>query len=279
MPSISELRKKIRGVQSTQQMTKAMKMIAGTRLTRSQKRMADARPFVANLEEIVLSLLDNGDTPTPSPELPLDRFTRGSASDRVGLVVVTGDRGLCGSFNNAVLSRAGELVRTGGGKTFDLFLVGRKARDYGRHLGGHVEKSYADFYSTLNFSTAETIGNDLLAYYRKSDASKVLVVYNTFVSLIKYTTSVLQLLPFDRSRRERDFKVRDYLYEPSIETQLAQLLPLYVNAKLYALIAESYAAELAARVSAMDNATRNAGELIGNLTLVMNKVRQTKITV
>ena len=272
MPSLLDLRRRIRAVKSTQQITKAMKMIAASRLKRAQDRVVAARPFAQRMQQVLNSLAARVD-PEAHPLL------RTSADGRPLLVVVTADRGLCGSFNANVIKAAGQFVltegRTGG---VTLGLVGRKGRDFFRRRGFDVILEQVGIFQRLTFDHAVEIANAAIDEFVSGRASSVDLVYNEFKSVISQRVVVERLLPIPRAEFDTGQPGTDYLYEPGPEEIFRELLPRYVQAQVYRALLESNAAFFAAQMTAMDAATRNSTDMIDSLTLYMNKVRQAAIT-
>jgi F-type H+-transporting ATPase subunit gamma len=272
MPSLLDLRRRIRAVKSTQQITKAMKMIAASRLKRAQDRVVAARPFAQRMQQVLNSLAARVD-PDAHPLL------RTPTSGRPLLIVVTADRGLCGSFNANVIKAGGQFIltqgRTGG---VTLALVGRKGRDFFRRRGFDVALEQVGIFQRLTFNHAVEIGNVAIDEFVSGRASSVDLVYNEFKSVISQRVVVERLLPIPRAEFDTGQQGTDYLYEPEPEEIFRELLPRYVQAQVYRALLESNAAFFAAQMTAMDAATRNSTEMIDSLTLYMNKVRQAAIT-
>jgi F-type H+-transporting ATPase subunit gamma len=274
MPSLIDLRRRIRAVKSTQQITKAMKMIAASRLKRAQERVVAARPFAQRMQAVLKSLAARVD-PDSHPLL-----RPGSAGGRPLLIVVTGDRGLCGSFNSNVIKAAGQFIlhETRGGD-ISLGLIGRKGRDFFRRRGFEVRSEQVGIFQRLAFSHATETANAAIEDFVAGRASSVHLVYNEFKSVMAQRIVVEQLLPIPRLEADANAgPTIDYLYEPGPEEIFRELLPRYVQAQVYRALLESNAAFFAAQMTAMDAATRNSAEMLDNLTLYMNKVRQAAIT-
>jgi F-type H+-transporting ATPase subunit gamma len=275
MPSLIDLRRRIRAVKSTQQITKAMKMIAASRLKRAQDRVVAARPFARRMLAVLNSLASRVD-PDSHPLL------RANASGgRPLLIVITADRGLCGSFNSNVIKAAGQFILNDTQGTHDiaLGLIGRKGRDFFRRRGFDVRYETVGIFQRLAFSHAADIANAAIEDFVSGQASSVHLVYNEFKSVIAQRIVVEQLLPIPRLEPEAGAApTTDYLYEPGPEEIFRDLLPKHVQAQVYRALLESNAAFFAAQMTAMDAATRNSAEMIENLTLYMNKVRQAAIT-
>ena len=271
MPSLLDLRRRIRAVKSTQQITKAMKMIAASRLRRAQDRVIAARPYAQRMQQVLNSLAAR----VESDAHPL---LRTPATGRPLLIVVTADRGLCGSFNANIIKAAGQFALAEGGTGgVTLGLVGRKGRDFFRRREFETLIEEVGLFQRLTFAHAVSIADAAIEAFVAGRASKVHIVYNEFRSVISQRVTVEPLLPIPRGQGDAGGG-SDYLYEPGPEEIFRDLLPRYVQAQVYRALLESNAAFFAAQMTAMDAATRNSTEMIDSLTLYMNKVRQAAIT-
>ena len=274
MPSLIDLRRRIRAVKSTQQITKAMKMIAASRLKRAQDRIVAARPFA----QLMLRVL-NGLVGSIEQEMhPLLR--QPSADGRPLLIVITGDRGLSGSFNSNVIKAAGQfIVNEGRDRQVALGLIGRKGRDFFRRRGFDVRHEAVGIFQRLSFNDAKAIADVAIDEFTSGNASSVYLVYNEFKSVMSQRIVVERLLPIPRLDGSAAVAASvDYLYEPEPQRIFQDLLPRHVQVQVYRALLESNAAFFAAQMTAMDSATRNSAEMIENLTLYMDKVRQAAIT-
>ena len=274
MPSLIDLRRRIRAVKSTQQITKAMKMIAASRLKRAQDRVIAARPFAQRMLRVL-----NGLVSSIEPEAhPLLRVPTTDGNPL--LIVITGDRGLSGSFNSNVIKAAGQfVVNEGRDRQVALGLIGRKGRDFFKRRGFDVRYETVGIFQRLSFNDAKEIANVAIDEFTTGSASSVYLVYNEFKSVMSQRIVVERLLPIPRLETgEGGGGSVDYLYEPGPETIFQDLLPRHVQVQVYRALLESNAAFFAAQMTAMDAATRNSADMIENLTLYMNKVRQAAIT-
>ena len=279
MPSLIDLRRRIRAVKSTQQITKAMKMIAASRLRRSQERVVGARPFAQRMLRVLNGLV----TRVAQEAHPLLRVPEAGSSGRPLLIVITADRGLCGSFNSNVIKAASQFIATDGdaGRNVALGLIGRKGRDFFRRRGFDVKYEQVNIFAKLKFSDAVEIASAAIEAFTAGEASSVHLVYNEFKSVMTQRVVVERLLPIPRLEAKDMGEAGptvEYLYEPSPEEIFRDLIPRHVQVQVYRALLESAAAEHAARMTAMDAATRNSADMIENLTLYMNKVRQAAIT-
>jgi len=277
MPSLIDLRRRIRAVKSTQQITKAMKMIAASRLKRAQDRVVAARPFAQRMLGVLNSLVSRVD-PDVHPLLKMPDQTGAPAL----LIVITADRGLCGSFNSNVIKAAGQFITSEGqGREVVLGLIGRKGRDFFRRRGFDVRHEAVGIFQRLSFEHAVGVANSAIEEFTSGRVGSVYLVYNEFKSVMTQKLVVERLLPIPRLDFEAGSAAGptlDYIFEPAPELIFAELLPRHVQVQVYRALLESNAAFFAAQMTAMDAATRNSAEMIENLTLYMNKVRQAAIT-
>jgi F-type H+-transporting ATPase subunit gamma len=274
MPSLIDLRRRIRAVKSTQQITKAMKMIAASRLRRAQERVVSARPFAQRMLKVLNGLVSRVDQDTH----PLLRVAAPPGS-RPLLIVISADRGLCGSFNSNIIKAAGQfIVKEGQQHEIALGLIGRKGRDFFRRRGFDVRYEATGIFQRLSFADAAALADAAIEEFTSGRASSVYLVYNEFKSVMSQRIVVERLLPIPRLEGEAASPTTEYLYEPSPAEIFKDLLPRHVQVQVYRALLESNAAFFAAQMTAMDAATRNSAEMLENLTLYMNKVRQAAIT-
>jgi F-type H+-transporting ATPase subunit gamma len=275
MPSLIDIRRRVRAVKSTQQITKAMKMIAASRLRRAQDRIIHARPYAQQMARVLHSVAARVDTSAH----PLLKQPDPSAPDRSLLIIITADRGLCGSFNTNVIKNAGLFLREHAGRQISLGLIGRKGRDFFRRRGFDVRHEQIGLFSNLKFADAQGIAKTAIDAFIAGDVRDVYLVYNEFKSVMQQKVVIDRLLPLARlDEPVAQGPQVDYLYEPEPAQILNDLLPRHVEIQVYRALLESAAAEHAARMTAMDTASRNSADMIESLTLYMNKVRQAAIT-
>lgn len=285
MPSLKDLKNRISSVKSTQKITAAMKMVAAAKLRRAQEQAEAGRPYAERMERMVRSLAANVAVSSESPRLMV-----GTGKDDVHLlVVVTSDRGLAGGFNSSIVREARRQIRAlqDAGKTVKLLTVGRKGRDQlRRDYANLIVGSFEDVgRQRLSFADADKITQDVLRRFEAGEFDVCAVVYNRFKSAISQIVTLQQVIPFAVEPAEAGEEAAPtngpralYEYEPDEEEILAQLLPKNLAIQVYRALLESGASEQGARMTAMDNATRNAGEMINRLTLVYNRTRQANIT-
>ena len=271
MPALVDIRRRIRSVKSTQQITKAMKMVSAAKLRRAQEAMFAARPYARKMMEVLNSLASRAN-PEAHPLLQ-DR-----GSGKVLLVVITGDKGLCGAFNANIIRTAVRFIAERPAGAVELALVGRKGRDFFRRRTIRVRSEQVGLFSTLRYSAARELATELMRAFTAGEADQVYLVYNEFKSVIQQRIVIDRLLPIERHVLRPQEPALDHLYEPSPEAIFSRILPKHVEVQVWRALLESYAAELGARMTAMDSATNNATEMIDRLTLHMNKVRQAAIT-
>jgi F-type H+-transporting ATPase subunit gamma len=280
MPSLLDIRRRIRAVKSTQQITKAMKMVAASKLRRAQDRIQQARPYATQMRRVLNSLASRVD-PASHPLLDERRVPR--AGGRALLIVITADRGLCGSFNTNVIKAAGGFVVEVPARAVALALVGRRGRDFYARRGLDVRYELTNLFAQLKYEHAQQIGRVAMDHFTAGDVDRVVLVYNEFKSVLNQRVVFDDLLPIPRGAIAGESQaagapVVEYLYEPAPQELFAHLMPSYVEVQVYRALLESNAAFYAAQMTAMDAATRNSGEMIDQLTLYMNKVRQAAIT-
>jgi F-type H+-transporting ATPase subunit gamma len=274
MPSLKSIKKRISSVKNTRQITKAMKMVSAAKLRRSQDAIVAARPYADKMAQVLASLARRED-PESHPLLH-QREKR-----RALVVLMTGDRGLCGGFNANISKLAERFVRANdeGFEQIDLMIIGRKGNDYlKRRPGMNIVKVYENITGTANYSTAALLGQEIVGLYEEEQYDVVYLAYNAFRSAISQVPTLTQLLPVVPREIQAQEVLVDYIYEPSRGEVLAQLLPKNVEVQLFRSLLESIASEHGARMSAMDSASKNASEMIGRLTLQYNRARQAAIT-
>ena len=276
MPSLIDLRRRIRAVQNTQQITKAMKTVAASKLRKAQERILSARPFAQLMLQVLNGLAARVD-PSAHPLLASPAAT----GDRPPtlLFVVTADKGLCGSFNSGLIRRARAFIRDADAEV-TLGLVGRKGRDFFVRHGFEVRYEEVNLFSNLQYTHGQAMARVAIRQFTEGQASSVYLLYNEFKSAIQQQVVVERLLPIPKLEPagKDEHVLAEYLFEPTPDEIFESLLPRHVETQVFRALLESVAAEHAARMTAMDAATRNAGEMLERLTLYMNKVRQAKIT-
>ncbi len=298
MPSLKAIRKRIQSVKSTQKITRAMKMVAGARLNRAQLRITELRPYAIKSHQVLSEVTEAWRASLGAQQPGEEGAATSSAEDAhhpllvmrpersVLLVVLTSDRGLCGSFNTSINKLAEQewRRREKEGQKVKLIVVGRKGRDYFRRRGAPMEY-FPGVWDNLGVDSARLVGRHVLRdFLGESDAERddaIYFVYNEFKSAITQQVVVERLLPVtapERDDQPADEAVREFLFEPDEATLLEQLVPMYVQISILRALYESMASELGARMTAMDAATKNATEMIANLTLQYNRARQAAIT-
>lgn len=284
MASLIDLRRRIRTVKNTQQITKAMKMVAAAKLRRAQDQILATRPYALELRKVTehLAAVAAGEVEhpllTPHEAEGADR----AASGKTLVLVVTGDKGLCGAFNAHVQRRTEqEMAALNGGG--EILALGNRGADFFTHRGAPMRGARRGLFKDLSYATAQELAAEVSNAYAEGEYDAVYAVYNEFISVLSQRVSWERLLPIAREDVLGDEGAsanghRPYLYEPSEAEILNELLPRFVTFQIYRVLLESQAAEHAARMTAMDSATKNAGELIDTLTLQYNRSRQAEIT-
>lgn len=283
MPSLIDIRRRVRAVKSTQQITKAMKMVSSSKLRRAQERILKSRPYAKEM----LRVFNNLATRVDASKHPL--LNDDPESGRTLLIVISADRGLCGSFNTNIVKSALQFTlehpKSKDGAEVALALVGRKGRDFFMRRGFDVKYEEVGLFQNVKWSHSQAIAQTAINEFLGPDISSVYLVYNEFRSVISQRVVIEKLLPIPKLNEAEGTNTgasaeapMDYLFEPDPEELLTTLLPLHVAVQVNRALLESSAAEHAARMQSMDSATRNAKEMVDRLTLYMNKVRQAAIT-
>jgi len=283
MPNLLDIRRRIKSVKNTQQITKAMKMVSAAKLKRAQDRVVTARPFANKMIEVLGGLAERTDEDFHHPLLD----ARGD--QRYLLVLVTADKGLCGAFNTNLIKAAQTFIRENPAKQIDILAVGRKGRDFFRRRGASLVGEYIGVTGKgrVDFSEALEIARDVIRRFTEDqEIDKAFVIYNEFKSVLQQRVATEQLLPVARSTSDtsepaatnQPLTLIDYIYEQPPAEIFARLLPRLVETQIFRALLESIASEQGARMTAMDSASKNARELIDSLTLNMNRVRQAAIT-
>jgi F-type H+-transporting ATPase subunit gamma len=271
MPALIDIRRRIRSVRNTQQITKAMKMVSAAKLRRAQEAMFAARPYARKMMEVLESLASRAH-PEAHPLL------QEREEERLLLAVVTADKGLCGGFNANILRAATRFLEEKSGKQVSLVVVGRRARDHFRRRRHRLAAEHVGLPQPPQFAFAKTLAHAFMDGFNAGSFDHVYLLYNEFKSVIQQRVVVQRLLPLERRAIHEREPATDYLYEPGPEAIFAELLPRHVETQVWRALLESAAAEHGARMAAMDAATNNASDMIDRLTLYMNKVRQAAIT-
>jgi F-type H+-transporting ATPase subunit gamma len=281
MPTLLDFRRRIRSVKNTQQITRAMKFIAAARLRRAQETAVSLRPYASGIREILRSAMSRIENPEKFPLLTQ------RPEEKILVLVTSGERGLCGAFNANVLRRAFEFLREKSDKSVEVITLAKKGRDAFRKRSWKIAGEYVDITSRADLNKAKEIAAEVMKIYESGGADSVYLIYNEFKNVMMQTLRVEKLLPLDRSALDQHDPnapppsagdTVDYIYEQPAEEIFNKLVPRYVEMQIYRMIAESSAAEHAARMTAMESATSNASDVIDALTLHMNKVRQAAIT-
>ena len=277
MASLIDMRRRIRAVKSTQQITKAMKMVAASKLRRAQERVIATRPFAREAKRVLAGIASR----VEQTHHPLLARRPGAATGTTMLIVVTGDRGLCGSFNTNVIKAVGAFLRENPGRHVSLGLVGRKGREFFQRRGLPIRFTHINLPKVIHFAEAEVVAAPAMEDFITGAVDSVHVIYNEFKSVISQKIVVEQVLPMalvEAAQAGDTSATTEYLYEPSAQSIFDTLLPRLVEAQLLRALLESNAAFYAAQMTAMDAATRNSAEMLESLTLTMNKIRQAAIT-
>ena len=277
MPSLLDIRRRIRSVKNTQQLTKAMKMVSAAKLRRAQERVMSARPYANQLRAVLGSLAGK----LENIEHPLLEVR---PEQKILAIVVTADRGLCGGFNSNIIKAAQSFLIENTAPEKKMYSVGRKGRDFFKRRTVTIVGEYINFFGKLDVAHARDISKEVVEMYTNKDVDAVYLIYNEFKSVIQQRIVVEKLLPLGSAEAvaaptpTHAEPIIDYIFEQPPQDMLNRLLPRYVEIQIFRALLESAAAEHGGRMAAMDAASRNAGEMIDGLTLNMNRVRQAAIT-
>lgn len=285
MASLRDIRKRIRSVKNTRQITKAMKMVSAAKLRKAQDAIIAARPYAKMLDQIISELVARAG----GEELAHPLLSARPAPRKVELLLLTSDRGLAGGFNSNIIRRASRYLYENSGVQVEISTVGRKGNDFFRNRGQAMRKDFGHLYKSLNYLNASQVAQELSARFLSGEVDAVYVIYNEFLSAISQKVTVSQLLPLQTLTPETPAAAAagetatptalvDFKYEPGRQQVLDRLVPQAVSIKLYRALLESVASEHGSRMSAMENATSNATDMIASLSLTYNRTRQAVIT-
>jgi F-type H+-transporting ATPase subunit gamma len=273
MPSLIDLRRRIRSVKNTQQITKAMKVVSAAKLRRAQDRVLASRPYAQSIARMLANVAQAVDESQDGEGM--DLLAR-REEKRIQLLVITADRGLAGAFNSNVIRASQKFIQEHSGAEVQLELIGRKGRDFFRRRHRNVTGEYSTiFQKVVRYEDALEIANKVIERFKKAEIDAVYLVVNNFKSMMASSMVVSRILPVELPEQKEQI---DYIYEQPPDVLLERLLPRYIEAQIFRALLESAAAEHAARMTAMEAASSNATDVIDSLTLKMNRVRQASIT-
>src|SRR5437016_1192892 len=274
MATLRDIQRRIRSVQSTQKITRAMKLVAASKLRRAQERIISARPYANKMAELLGNLVSGQGSEGAAHPLLEQR-----EGPRRQIVIITADKGLAGAFNSNIIRRSLEFVRSSNATEVTLVVVGRKARDFYRRRQFTIKRDMIGFWDKLAYSHAQELADYFMAQYLDGEVDEVHLIYNEFRSVAVQRPVRMQLLPIPKTEARADAGPPvDYIYEPSAQAILGDLLPRHVRMQVFRALMESLAGEYGARMTAMEAATKNAKDMIEVLTIQYNKARQEKIT-
>ena len=278
MPSLDDLKKRIKSVKSTQKITKAMKMVAAAKLRKAQENAEKGRPYSKKMQNIILNLTKSISDPLNAPKLLV-----GTGQDKRYLcVVLTADRGLCGGFNSNIckLAKTNFKKILNEGKELKIITVGSKGldqikREYGKYV---IKKFSFKEKKQISFNEANLIGNEIISLFNKKEFDKCILYYNNFKNVITQIPQAQQIIPAETKKFDNNEEIYSYEFEPDEDEILEDLLPKNISTQIFKALLENAASEQGSRMTAMDNATRNAGDLVDKLTINYNRSRQASIT-
>ncbi|AHF11079.1 MULTISPECIES: ATP synthase F1 subunit gamma [Dehalobacter] len=268
MAGVRDIRRRIRSVANMQQITKAMKMVAAAKLRKSQEKVIASRPYAKQLQSVLARLVQN----QAEARHPL---LEKRPVEKVGYILVTSDRGLCGGFNTNLNRMTRSLLDEKTDVQAGLVAVGRKGIDFFTRRNIEIITQFTGLGDSPNYSQAKGIAKDVIGLYTRGELDEVYLVYSKFISVLSQEPTAIKLLPIEPSAEKAS---GSYIFEPEPQQMLDKLLPSYVESQIFSALLESKASEMGAKMTAMDSATENAKEMIGKLTLMMNRARQAAIT-
>ena len=273
MANLRDIKKRIKSVKNTQQITKAMKMVSAAKLRRAEESVKQARPYANKMLGVLSSLALRADS-SAHPLLARREVKK------VAVIVITSDRGLCGAFNSGIIKKADSFLRLNkmNYESIGLTVVGRKASEHYKRTGGQINKEHTNILYGFGYHTAAGIAGDIINAYANEEVDEVYLLYKEYKSALVQEATLERLLPITPLEGETEMSVVDYIYEPNKDSILEEILPKHVEIQVYRALLESIASEHGARMAAMDSATRNAKDMIGRLTLYYNRARQATIT-
>jgi F-type H+-transporting ATPase subunit gamma len=271
MGNLRDIKRRIRSVKNTQQITKAMKLVSASKLRKAQERILSVRPYAIKMMDVLQHLAARASD-------DLHPLLTNREGDKIIILVITSDKGLCGAFSSSILRKTMQFMRENSGKEISFLVAGRKGRDFLRNRKLNVLHEFTNWAKEFDYLKAAEIGEILSELYVGNAADKIYVIYNEFKSVMQQQVIIEQLLPVVPEKITGKGLPVDYIYEPDEESILDGLLKRYMTVEVFRAFLESVAGEHGARMTAMDNATRNANEMIGELTLFYNRSRQAYIT-
>jgi len=271
MPVLIDLRRRIKSITSTRQLTRAMKMVAAAKVRKSQEQIFRSRPYAKKMIEVLSSLATRAN-PDEHPLLKI------KSNQNIELMILTSDKGLCGAFNSNIIKHVLSFLEENKDKNIGLHLIGKKGYDYFKKRKYSIRSHEINIFRKITFKNAMDISDRIITSYTEGNLDALYLLYNEYKSALQQKVVIEKLLPIERMKLEEKEIAVDYIYEPTAHEIFDTLLPRFVEIEIYHALLESSAAEHAARMSAMNLATKNAEEMIDRLTLTKNKIRQASIT-
>lgn len=279
MASLRDIRKHIKAVKNIKQITYAMKMISSARIKKAQNQVMSFRPYMNYLGEVISSLRSEMNEDDIKNE-ELKNYLKPGNKDTIGLIVISGDKGLCGAFNTTIINSAIKFIKNNQDKKIYLITVGKKATDFFKRIRSNNIYVYYEMYNIfpkVSYTHASLLSSKVLEIHKRFNPASINFIYMEFRSMIKQELKNISLLPLvDFTENNR--KTTDYIFEPEKDLLLVNLIPKYINMKIYSVLIENQISELVSRMNSMELASKNAGELVDELTIKMNKLRQAQIT-
>lgn len=273
MATLKEIRKKIKATNSIQKTTKAMQMIASSRFQKAQYQTISSRPYALKIRNLLSDMLrKTSSVPIIHP------FLVGGPSGKEGLLVVTSEKGLCGSYNTNIIKNSFEYIKSKNISDLEIFVIGKKGRDYFKRTGIDIKHEYFDIFKNFSSVKAEIISSEITKTFNNLQLRKFNIIYSEYISLFRHPVVIKQLLPIVPPNQDEIRFSFDYIYEPSKKNIVDKLLNRYIKSEVFKILMEAHTSEVASRRNSMENANKNSTEIISELSLVMNKLRQQQIT-
>ncbi|MFA5779945.1 MAG: ATP synthase F1 subunit gamma [Elusimicrobiota bacterium] len=273
MATLKEIRKKIKTTKSIQKTTKAMQMIASARFQKAQHQITSSRPYALKIQHLLSDMLKK------TASLPIIHpFLFGGTSIREGILVITSEKGLCGAYNTNIMKNAFEYMKSKNITDLEIFVIGKKGRDYFKRNGLVIKHEYFDIFKNFSSVKAEIIADEIIKAFLENKLKKFSIMYAEYISLFYQPIVIKQLLPIIPPMQDGTRFSFEYIYEPSRKIIVDKLLNRYLKSEVFKILTEAYTSEIASRRNSMENANKNSMEIISDLSLVMNKLRQQQIT-
>ncbi|MFH0948686.1 MAG: ATP synthase F1 subunit gamma [Elusimicrobiota bacterium] len=278
MATLRQIRKKIKATKSIQKTTNVMQMISAVRFQKAQMQLTSARPYALKIQHLLSDMMPEGERTYPHPFLVGGLPTAGDSLSKEGLLIITSDKGLCGLYNTNIVKKAFEYIKMKNIHNLEIFVIGKKGLDYFKRNGILISREYFNIFKNFSSIKTEIIADEIIKLFLENKLEKFSIIYAEYKSLFYQPTAIKQLLPIESTERAQNKVKFDYIYEPSKEIITDKLIKRYFNSEVFKILLEAYTSEVASRRNSMENANKNSTEIIDELSIVMNNLRQQRIT-